>query len=183
MSVVIGVLLGLILGLLLASGGAICVDRSIEMGDLINAGIAILIFFLANQIYSKVSDVNRRENDLLSSVVDDVLTELGAVETAFFSCWGKAPVDEESARALLSALRRFGNSLLTLEDSAKLCNKKASMPKIEEIKTARFKYKNLLTGSNFPVSGYDRSIWPRRETIHGDMLRALRKLQFDLNRD
>ena len=143
---------GLGAGFLLCCWEAFKFKPVITLGQAVQVGTLLLIFYWANHVYAKAHDIRKKRIEILVDMVGDILDQAKQAHSIVRKCAGQNPVSSDVRLRLDSALTDYSNAVYELDEVLK---HSPHIPKISGVKKllrGREEYKDLITEAPYPTS-------------------------------
>ncbi len=149
-AVVVGLLAGLVGGVIIAKCNVDWFSPTVTLGQVLQSGILLVVFLLANHYYAKTHDARKKQAEIRVDVAGNVADAVKDVHTTFgeFASLGEIP--EALKIKLAISLREYSNAIGMLEVAAKDLDDVVS-PSFDELFLDRQNYKAMLTGAPYPT--------------------------------
>jgi hypothetical protein len=154
--------------------------NEVGIGDVLNAGSAILIALVLQNFAQKQFSDKRVEKDLLISCVNDVISSLKDTHKLFLEKAAKFDSVDESA--MQYAYKHFANNLFTLEKAIEACQPRTKGITLAHLKGIRLGYRKTVLGGGFPTMPYGVNAIAQEEQLYRKMTIDLQALVFEINK-
>ena len=149
-AVVVGLLVGLIGGVIIAKCSLDWFSPTVTLGQVIQSGILLVVFLLANHYYAKTHDARKKQAEIRADLAGDVADAVKDVHTTFAEFASLGEIPEELNIKLARSLREYSNAIGMLDVAVKDLDRVVS-PSFEELFLDRQNYKAMLTGAPYPT--------------------------------
>ena len=131
--------------------GPASLDLTLSVGQILQSLVLLAICFLVNHYYSRANDSRRMEVRICDNVAEQVSNSAREAHQRFAEAAGSGDVlgDQQLRTDLVESLRRYGNSIKTLDEVVGGLQLK-DPPSIEAIREDRERYRDL-TNDPFPL--------------------------------
>lgn len=138
--------------LLLYCWEALKFNPSITLGQVVQIGTLLLIFFWANLVYAKAHDIRKKRIEILVDMVGDILVQVQQAHSIVLECSGQDLISTDKRLRLDNALRDYSNAVNELEQVLNRSPYILETPGFKKLRRDREKYKDLVTAAPYPAS-------------------------------
>lgn len=173
--------MGVSLGLFLGQSAAIRFEPSVTMGQALQSIVLLLVFVLANHVYTKIHETRKKKVEILVDVINDVLIHVQNMHSAFRECIQDDTEDvSELARFRLDgALTNYGNAIHQLEGMFGHMVRIPVDPDLNALRRNREEYKDLITSYPYPTK-LPKGRIAEEAKLYGEICLKLRLFQLQL---
>ena len=122
----------------------------VTLGQILQSGILLLVFLLANHYYVKTHDARKMQAEIRADAADNVVCAVTNVHSAFSKFAGLGQNSESLHLELTRTLREYSSAIGILETAVQDLPTGVS-PGFDELYRDRQAYKDLLTGFPYPT--------------------------------
>ena len=121
----------------------------VTLGQILQSGILLLVFLLANHYYVKTHDARKMQAGIRADAAENVADAVKNVHSVFSKFTDRGEYSESLHLELTRTLREYSSAIGMLETAVKDLDTGVS-PGFDELYRDRQAYKDLLTGSPYP---------------------------------
>lgn len=139
-------------GLLLSEWKKFEFAPTVALGQVLQIAALLLVFVLANHFYTRFHDHRRKRAEILVDMVSEVLSRVDEAHSSFVQCQQHKQIPPPLRRKLDGAFTDYSNALFELEQILPANLQTGGTPSFEDLKKNRRVYKDVVTGSPYPIS-------------------------------
>ncbi len=179
-AVAFAALLGIVIGAVLACQEANWFSPRVNLGQVLQAGMLLVVFFLANHYYVKVHDVRKKLVEIRIDIADDVAETAREVHSTYSRCEDAKEISRSRQAEIYRCLRSYSNAVYTLGRTLRE-SEVPTFADFEVLREDREKFRDILTSDPYPDRVSIEQL--RRESKMYDKIRSnIRMFQLKLAR-